>query len=230
MYKFTLAFVCFTLLAPSVYSYEIKDVSQATCRINNRATGIVFAEDKTDLWVITAGHVMTNSKGELIKDFYVQFFNGKESKKFKAEALWHVHQYDVLYYRGRYAGKSLTTNDLGFIKVNKKQFGTYPIPKPIPLAPQGTKLEIGQKILSSGYPGGKEKKDVPDGIVIKKSKDKFDYTPAPVPGQSGSGIVTDDGIVGIVIWYFRTNVEKDKCGTAISLDKIYKATKWDRKK
>ncbi|MHA2043199.1 MAG: S1 family peptidase [Candidatus Thorarchaeota archaeon] len=241
MYKITFVFMCF-ILTSNIHAIDSKDVNQATCRINNRGTGIVFAEDKTDLWIMTAGHVMVDNDNKLQKEFFVHFYNEKEDdsdlwsvgvgvepKKFKAEPLWHVCNNKILYKKGKRVGIALTTHDLGFIKVKKDQFGTYPIPKPIRLAPQGTKLEVGQKIMSSGFPGGKEKKDI-EGKVTSKKKDRFNYTPGPIPGQSGSGIVTDDGIVGIVIWYLKTNVEKNKYGTAISLEQIYKATKWDQKK
>jgi len=215
--RFVVAF--FLLLPTSVFAADCEEIYQATCRINGNATGVVFAQDKTDLWIITAGHAMVDRKEKLEKEFYVHFFiNGKQSPKFKAEPLWHTHH-------------KKTTRDLGFIKVKKDQFGLYPLPKPVPLAPEGTKVKKGQSILSCGCPHGNWPSKW-KGNVLKVFPDKFQFHPTPIPGRSGSGIFTEDGIVGIIIWYsYHTGKSnKESYGTAITLGNIYKATKWNTKK
>ena len=221
--RFTLSFLF--LLPTYVFAADCKEIYQATCRINNNATGVVFAQDKTDLWVITAGHVMTDRNNKLEKKFVVHFFStGTQSPGFKAEPLWHVHEKLLVTRHKRIVKEILTTKDLGFLKIKKDQFlGEYPLPKPVPLAPQGTKVKKDQMILSCGCPNGNWPSGW-KGNVLEVFPDRFRFHPSPIPGRSGSGIFTDDGIVGIIIWYMKG---ENKYGTALSLDKIYEETKWD---
>jgi len=187
----------------------VRSLFMSVCRVSNVGSGVVFAEDKDSVWVMTAGHVVTDPKGKLDKKIFVTFFTtGKQSHDMKAEKLW-------LNYKVK------TTSDIAFLKVKKTEFKGYPVPEPIVIAPKDTKLKSGQGIFSCGCPKAMWPTAF-KGHVVGTKYDRFTFIPQPLGGRSGSAVVTEDGIVGIIIW--KTVGGKARYGTAISLAKIYEAT------
>lgn len=208
----TLTISCALVLALANIAHAgFEEVIDATCSVN-RGSGVVFGQDQTHVWIISAAHCVLNEK-EVLEDTYVRFFNtGKGSELMKAEVLWYK------YSKG-------TTIDLAILKVEKKKFGSYPVPNPIPIASADKKVKTGDVVLSCGCPG----KNYLDrnwptawkGHITSVSSRTFKFKPTPLPGRSGSGIFNKEGthLIGIIIW---------RDGTTVPLDKIYDLTKWEK--
>ena len=209
-----LVFLLVFFLPATLQGETFEEIHQATCSIHSigvgSGTGVVFAEDKTDIWILTAAHVLLDDDThKLVKKYYVRFFsNGHRSHYMKATPLWHKFRYE-------------TTTDIAIILVKKTAFRNYPLPKPIKIAPKNTVVKKGQAFKCVGCPDGWAEGF--KGHVFAVWNDKFKFSPDPRKGRSGAGIFTDEGLVGIVIWRQR---KSPYYGTATSLKKIYKDTKW----
>jgi hypothetical protein len=198
-YYFLLIFALFLCEGTDAYA-NLDVICQATCKVN-RATGVVFSQDEEDIWIITAGHCVVDDYGQK-EEIKVRFYHtGFQSHPLDARILWHVYEEN-------------TTNDLAILKVSKKDFLEYPLPKPIPLGEADVKAKSREVVMSYGcakasWPTGWK------GCVVSVGTDRFKFHPPPLPGRSGSGIFNKEGtyILGIIIW---------QDGTAVSLPHIHK--------
>lgn len=206
-------YVIFVITAIANTTYAgFEEIINATCSVN-RASGVLFGEDENYVWIITAAHCVVDENNQL-EDTYVVFYNtGSPSGRMKAEVLWHVYQEG-------------TTVDLAVIKVNKKLFNNYPIPKPVPLAPENTQTRPGDVVVSCGCPV-KNYLDRPwptawRGKISTVNNKTFKFVPTPLPGRSGSGIFNKEGtyLLGIILL---------ADGTTVPLKKIYELTGWQSK-
>jgi len=200
----------------------VGDVFDATCRIYSKSnikddptvagSGVVFKDDKTHFWIMTAGHVVLDKKGKkriLSVDF---FHSGFRSHKIKAEIMFSI-------YKPRYnkKGKHLrSTNDLAIIKIKKIDLKKYPHPKPIPLAKKDYDPKAKDVIVSCGSADGAWS-TAWRGHISEEFDGGFYFLPIPAPGRSGSGIFDkkSEKIIGILV------MTSDTEGTAISHTKIY---------
>src|ERR1700674_456199 len=64
----------------------MESVYAATCRVAG-GTGVVYKEDETPLYILTAGHVVTEARGEITAEF---FGSGTVSPPLKTEVVWRV--------------------------------------------------------------------------------------------------------------------------------------------
>jgi len=209
-----MVFLLALFLPLTAQAETFEEIYQATCAIYSvgvgSGTGVVFAEDKTDLWIVTAAHVILDEdKHKLVKKYYVRFYiNGRKSHLMRAKPLWHKFKYE-------------TTTAIAFLKVKKSDFKRYPLPKPIKIAPKNTGIKKGQVIRSAGAPD--DRSTAFQGHIFEVWQDKYKFVPSPRKGRSGSGLFTDKGLIGIVIWHQKY---KPHYGTSTSLKKIYKDTQW----
>ena len=73
------------LLLPTTSKANLEDVGNATCKVysdSGTGSGVVFLENETDYFVLTAGHIVYLPDGSLDKTIELEFFiNGFKSKK-----------------------------------------------------------------------------------------------------------------------------------------------------
>ena len=214
-----LTLVNLTLVNPTVNPAfaPVGDVFDATCRVHSNGgigSGVVFKDNKTHFWIMTAGHVVLDKEGKKynIDNVYVDFFhNGYQSHKIKAEIIFSSYKpiYDE---QGQHLESS--TNDLAIIKIKKIDLKKYPHPKPIPLAKKDYDPKAKDVIV---FCGGSAWSTVWRGHIIREFEGGFSFMPIPIQGQSGSGVFDKKGekIIGILI------MGNDSEATAISHTKIY---------
>ena len=192
---------------------SLSDAMQCVCKIvpteggNARlgGTGFVFRDDEIDYWVLTAGHVVAESR-----KCYVYFYVGGE------ESLpIHGRVTEVSYNRTQSFSDS-QLRDLGIVKVRKTLLKGMPQPKVAKLAPQCTMLKSYDVVFSVGcadlnWPTAWL------GHVQAQANDTFHFVPKPAQGRSGSPIFDKDGkhVIGVVVWRELYH------GRAISTDGIY---------
>lgn len=176
----------------------LKNISKSTCSIN-RGTGVVFSEDETHFWIMTAGHCVVDSFGGIEKTEVEFYHTGRRSHKIVGEVL--LATYD----QG-------TVNDIAIVKIKKEDLLNYPSPTIIPLAKRDAKVD--EKITSYGCPNSNWPSGW-TGRIVSVGKDYIIFYPKPIQGRSGSGIFDEDGqaILGIIIW---------TDGTAVSAKQIHK--------
>jgi hypothetical protein len=213
----SILFALIALLAMgSLCQADIKKAMEATCMIYKVTetevegkktialrcgTGVVFRETEEKLYILTAGHVLHKQLS-----VFCYFYNsGDMSNPIPAKVVLEKF-------------KPSTPEDVGVVTIDKKSFGKYPIPKPIPLAEKDVEIKVGQRISSCGCPSGLRWPNAWLGSVKYVSPWYFQFIPKPLPGRSGSGIFDDNGdsIIGILIMYTDTR------GTATSIRSIHK--------
>jgi len=163
-------------------------------------TGILFHEDEKHVYILTAGHVV-----EGYKTLHTLFFKtGLPSPVMEVKVLLKKYKKD-------------TIEDVAIVTVEKKAFGKYPIPKPIPLAAKGEEVKAKQRLISAGCPGGRWPNAF-IGAAMIVGKDAYRFIPRPLKGRSGSGVFDEDGtkILGVIIWAGQMD------GVAITTDYIYR--------
>lgn len=203
-------FACIAfLIFPNISNAALEDIIKATCAVN-RGSGVVYNQDESHIWIVTAAHCILDNNEQLEK-IYTQFFNsGKNSELLETSVVWYK------YNKG-------TTTDLAILKLSKDKFGQYPIPQPILIAPVDRQVNVGEVIVSCGCAGKNHLECVwPTawmGHVTYVDDVTFKFLPTPLPGRSGSGIFDKEGkvLLGIIIL---------RDGTTVPLTKIYKLTKW----
>jgi hypothetical protein len=156
---------------------NLNQISEAACMVSagndsvlNIGSGTCVKEDDKYFYILTNGHVVEN-----YKTVTVEFFKaGYKARGIRGEVIWQ-----------RYAEK--TDVDFAIIRVNKSDFGKYP-PRVIPLAPKGYRIVSGNYIAAVGCPSARWAQAW-EGHVLSIYSDRIIFTPPPIGGQSGSGIV-----------------------------------------
>lgn len=192
---------------------SLADAMQCVCKImpaddhSSRVggSGFVFRDDEIDYWILTAGHVLGNSR-KCDVYFYV---DGEESLPI------HGRVAEVNYNRSQETGNS-RLRDLGIVKVRKSLLKGQPAPKVARLAPPGTVLRSYDAIFSVGcadlnWPTAWL------GKVQAPAGESFHFAPKPAKGRSGSPIFDKDGqhVIGVIVWL------ETYSGRAISVNGIY---------
>lgn len=183
--------ILFSLICPNPTKAGMPEVYNATVKIsgaseltgdNQSGTGVVFLENKEEVFILTATHVVY---GMTVPR--VQFFNsGKESDYIPAS------------FRKMMVGLKTMPNgdDICLLTVKKSDIGKYPIPKPIPLGFIRT-----DRILTVGCQTG-EWPSLQKGSIVNGESDSFiRIEPRPTVGRSGSGVFDEKGehVIGIVL-------------------------------
>jgi V8-like Glu-specific endopeptidase len=190
------------LLLPTTSKAKLEDVGNATCKVysdSGTGSGVVFLENETDYFVLTAGHIVYLPDGSLDKTIELEFFiDGFKSKKITSNV-----DYALLV--------SGTTIDLAVLKFPKMAMTGYKKPNVIPID-STFNAKPKDVILTYGCPAGRWPSGQ-KGHVLHYHPDRLIVTPNPIGGRSGSGVFDEKGekIIGIIIW---------KDGTAVPSAKI----------
>jgi hypothetical protein len=165
---------------------DLEIVAKSSCRImasNSAGSGTAIYEDSNYIYILTNAHVATTSNPT------VEFFhNGYKTQPIPGKTIWRL-----VYNR--------TDIDFALIRVQKRSLSVQP--EIVPLAPPGYTVKRGDYIASAGCPYARWL-EIWEGHIISDDMTRIKFYPAPLDGQSGSGIfVNIDGniyIVGIVTW------------------------------
>lgn len=205
-FKKTLLCIClYICLLSSVAFGGLEEVGDATCRIKTGSggvgTGVIFKETESDLYILTAAHVIINRRGGPELSLRIRLYNSGEMS----------HEIPAYNVAAHFQPNS--TLDIAIIKVEKKDLRDYPIPKPIPIADETYTIKEGDTILSYGCPSGYWPSGWKGKVNIAE-KGRTVFKPYAIPGRSGSGIFDKDGtkVIGVLIW---------KNGTAVPLQLIH---------
>lgn len=183
---FTKVLCKFTLLLALVCSQtptqaqvlNLNQVTDAVCRVTvgggfgaqAMGSGTVISSDSNFYYVLTNYHVVTRNSS-----VNLEFFRrGVKSGYISGTVIWRAYQEN-------------TDVDFAIVKVSKSAFGNYP-PRVIPLAPPNFSLANGAYICASGCPNGRWAQSW-EGHITGNEGRRVIFLPAPVGGQSGSGIV-----------------------------------------
>jgi cell division septum initiation protein DivIVA len=160
----------------------LNEISEAGCRIEVKAnvggsflhdfgSGICIKEDADNIYILTNAHVLG-----LAEYAYVDFFRlGYPSTKMVAKVI--------------YKARKLNTDiDFCVLSLAKSEFGQYPLPRIIPLAPKDFTPRKGFYLASAGCPEGRDLV-MWQGYILTSTSSKILFTPPPQPGQSGSGLL-----------------------------------------
>lgn len=190
-----------------------KDCYEASCRVcvtNARGTGtfIGYDAEKDRCIILTNYHVVTNNKTARL-DFWT---NGTlESVTGTVFARFYNAQapYD-------FALISVKPEDLAKIA-----------PPYVALAGKDAAPDSKSFIISSGAPKGRHVQAWKGQVLGYFNGATIEFRPAPVPGQSGSAIVSEvDGqlwVTGILTWLIGTEGADESKGGAIPIANLYKA-------
>lgn len=194
---------------------NLNEISDATCRITSNVgvgSGTVFSEDDQYYYILTNYHVI--GANNTVK---LEFFSrGWKTVPLDSAVVWkqYVKNSDV---------------DFAILRINKDKFGNKK-PRIIPLIPRKNKLKSGNYINGSGFPMGSGPQAW-EGHVKLSKEGRIIFVPAPISGQSGSGILTlyaneqgelESRIGAILTWRIEEAVGQDKVvGGAISIDNLY---------
>lgn len=217
--------VCLTALMVTSVTYAkpltLDEISEAGCRVQTRiggmatgyGSGVCIYEDTLNVYILTNAHVlgMANTAGvEFFKMGYVS---------------------PILNARVVYKARKVNTDiDFCLLAITKSSFGSYPLPRVIPLAPKGCVPQKGYCVSSAGCPEGRDLV-MWQGYVANSNTSRIFFAPAPVGGQSGSGLLIlvqgADGdwytrVGAIITWRIGDKAVGGKAiGGAIPVDKLY---------
>lgn len=209
-----------TLSANSAYSVEFRraetmeDAHSASCRINagnSRGTGTFFQACGSKAYIVTCQHVVGSTV-----DLTTDFWGNSVKQNIKGRVCW------------RYFDAS-DPGDFAIIAVDAETLKREVDPPYVPLAGSDARPTVNGFIVSSGAPDGRFTQAWKGKVVEYYQDSTAIFSPPPVPGQSGSGIMEYiDGelyITGILTWLIGEKGRDDSKGGAIPVANIYKAAK-----
>lgn len=212
-------FVALILVNPA-YSVEfrraetLEDAHAASCRINagnSRGTGTFFLACGSTAYIVTCQHVVGSTV-----DVSTDFWGNSVKQNIKGRVLW------------RYLDNSMPV-DVAIIGVDAETLKREVDPPYVPLAGSDARPTVNGFIVSSGAPDGRFTQAWKGKVVEYYQDATAIFSPPPVPGQSGSGIMEyidgDLYITGILTWLIGEKGRDDSKGGAIPVSNIYRAAK-----
>jgi len=196
---------------------NLNEISQAVCRVKvgvgtlSSGTGTCIGEtpDGQSYYVLTNAHVVGQQRQGT-----VEFFKGGyKTKLLPATVVWRAYQ----------GGSDV---DFAILTVRKSLFGDHQ-PRVIPLAPEGYRPQVNHYIAAVGCPGARWAQGW-EGHIVTDRQSRVLFTPAPVGGQSGSGLTVlikgQDGewhtrVGAVLTWRIGENVSVQ--GGAIPIGTLY---------
>lgn len=192
----------------------MEDAHSASCRINagnSRGTGTFFLASGSTAYIVTCQHVVGSTV-----DISTDFWSNSVKQNIKGRVLW------------RYIDATVPV-DVAIIGVDAETLKREVDPAYVPLAGSDARPTVNGFIVSSGAPDGRFTQAWKGKIVEYYQDATAIFSPPPVPGQSGSGIMEYiDGelyITGILTWLIGEKGRDDSKGGAIPVANIYKAAK-----
>lgn len=165
------------LCAANLYAapLTLNEIGEAACRVSvprAMGSGICFKFDGSKYYVLTNFHVVENNSAA-----FVEFFKyGYKTKKIEGKVVWRSF-------------KDSSDVDFAIIAIDKEKFADY-APRVIPLMGPDEKIKSGDYIASVGCPEGRWAQGW-EGHFNGNSNSRLYFVPAPVGGQSGSGVIVN---------------------------------------
>lgn len=213
--------ILFTILFSGVsWGQGYDDILNATARLKRQinqdqvaiGSAVAYYENEKEIYLLTAGHCLVDSENVIV---------GR-----RIEERWIPKPITLRFYSRRIPSHPIDaqivfwdygqTDDIGIVKVQKSDFGDYPLPNILRLK---TQAHLGP-VIGVGCPGGSAP------CIFKATIDDYQHTsefrPAPVGGHSGGALVDEEtrSIVGVIIQRF------DDKGKATSTTHIYDLVGW----
>lgn len=190
-----------------------EDAYKASCRVsvsNARGTGTFVGYDRSNnrCIILTNYHVVSNNNSATL-DFWTNGVRQSISGKVFARFYDARRPYD-------FALISVDPNELA--KIN---------PPYVALAGRGAAPDSNSYILSSGCPKGRFTQAWKGKVLGYYNGATVMFQPGPVPGQSGSGVISEiDGelwVTAVLTWLLGTEGSDDSRGGAIPIANLYEA-------
>ena len=192
---------------------NFEDCFSASCRVsvaNARGTGtfIGYDNERERCVVLTNYHVVTTNDAARL-DFWT---NGKK-ESVNAQIFARFYNASAPY-------------DFALLAVDPKELKLIDPPY-IALAGRGASPDSNSFIVSAGAPKGRHIQAWKGQVLGYYQGATVEFRPAPVPGQSGSSIVSEIGgklwVTGILTWLIGTEGSDESKGGAIPIANLYKA-------
>lgn len=153
---------------------NLNQILDATCRVStgkSYGSGTCIDETKDSYLVLTNAHVVGSSRSVTAEFFKM----GRKTYPIRGEVIWKAY-------------RKQSDMDFAIIKLAKNDFGQYP-PRIIPIAPRGYKIKKGDYIASAGCPRAAWATAWEGYVLGFASNSRVWFTPPPLGGQSGSGVM-----------------------------------------
>lgn len=224
---FAAMMVCLTLTwsVADARPLSLNEITEGVCRVTAQqgsgmfgrgntamGSGTVVGETQNTYYVLTNAHVVGNAS--TVK---LEFWRGgRKTVPLNAKVIWkrQIERSDI---------------DFAVCEIDKSAFGKYP-PRVIPLAPKDYRAKAGYYICAVGCDSGRWARGW-EGYLDKDENTRIVFTPSPVGGQSGSGVMVlipdEDGelhtrVGAILTWRTgHATSEADSFGAAIPAHRIY---------
>lgn len=185
----------------------------ASCRVsvsNARGTGTFIGEDKENnrCLILTNYHVVTNSQTATL-----DFWTNSERQSISGKVIWRAYD-------------AKAPADFAVIAVDPDELKRINPPY-VALGGKGVAPDNNSYILSSGCPKGRFAQAWKGKVLGYYNGSTVMFQPGPVPGQSGSAVVSEiDGelwVTGILTWLIGSEGADDSKGGAIPIANLYDA-------
>ena len=218
----TVVVLAVAFFAASGYALEFKraenfeDAFSASCRVSvsgARGSGTFVYYDESNAYILTNYHVVTTNDTAT-----VEFWTNSKLQRLPGRVIWRY--YDV---------KSSKPKDFAFIVVDAQRLKSEVDPPFMPMA--GPNVRPAQKsyICSAGAPDGRFVQAWKGEIVGYYNGETVEFQPPPVPGQSGSGIISfydnQPWLTAVLTWLFGEKGQDSSTGGAIPIANLYDAVK-----
>lgn len=207
----------------------LNEITEGVCRITvsnqssnsyfgrtqtKKGSGTVVGQSPTSYYILTNAHVVGNAR-----TVQLEFFRGGlKTPPLPANVIW----------KQKIDGRDV---DFAICEISKSYFGSYP-PRIIPLAPPSYNLKPGYYISCVGCDNGRWARGW-EGIIRQDERTRVIFTPAPIGGQSGSGIMVlipdSNGVLhtrvgAILTWRIGHATDDEKAsGAAIPISRLYQS-------
>lgn len=218
----TAVIIAALFFAAAGYAIEFKraetfsDAFGASCRVSvngARGSGTFVYYDEKNAYILTNYHVVTTNK-----DATVEFWTNSKLQRISGRVVWRY--YDI---------KSSRPKDFAFIVVDVNQLKREIDPPFMPLAGPNVRPSENSFICSAGAPDGRFVQAWKGQVVGYYNGETVEFQPPPVPGQSGSGIISFyDGelwLTAVLTWLFGEKGQDESTGGAIPIANLYEAAK-----
>lgn len=191
-----------------------EDAHAASCRVNAsgaRGTGTFIGSVGESAYILTNYHVVTTSS-----KVSVDFWTNSERETLEGKVVWRYYDADL-------------PADFAIIELNAKSLKNSINPPFVALGGKDAKPSINGFIVSSGAPDGRFTQAWKGKVLDYFNGSTVLFSPPPVPGQSGSGILEYKGdelfLTGVLTWLIGEKGRDESKGGAIPVSNIYIAAK-----
>lgn len=226
--------VCLTLTfgIANARPLSLNEITEGVCRVTARTTGsalfggasaqmgsgTVVSETATSYQVLTNAHVVGNANSVTLEFWR----GGRKTSPLTANVVWRqlVDGVDI---------------DFAICEIDKSLFGNYP-PRIIPLAPQDYQPQAGYYICAVGCDSGRWARGW-EGYLDTDENTRVIFTPAPIGGQSGSGVMVlipdkngelHTRVGALLTWRTgHATSEEQASGAAIPVSRLYQVLAGD---